>query len=287
MVTDKNVWGVSAERLVAKATKTGGSGTQEAAGVRSSRDLQHRREAQLRETGIYWDVLDVSALEQADTDRARFKFKASLSDLIWNAAALEGNAYTLPEVRTLLDGVTVGGKTIEDEAQILALRDAFAALDGLVATCAFALSKSVSDRLNGIVARHEAIESGHFRGEGSAQGGGAVKLSNGGSVDGLPHGDGGELLRDRFGGLVEHLSELEDPRERALVYFAAATRSQFYFDGNKRTARLMTAGLLMSSGFDAINIPHARRLEFNHALDVLFETDDASELLRFLVSCAN
>ena len=50
---------------------------------------------------------------------------------------------------------------------------------------------------------------------------------------------------------------------------------------------VMTAGLLMSSGFDAINIPHARRLEFNHALDVLFETDDASELLRFLVSCAN
>ncbi|HJD51627.1 MAG TPA: hypothetical protein H9908_07165 [Candidatus Rothia avistercoris] len=42
----------------------------------------------------------------------------------------------------------------------------------------------------------------------------------------------------------------------------------------------------MSHGFDAINIPFARRLEFNQALDTLFTHDDATQLMRFLVSCA-
>lgn len=81
-------------------------------------------------------------------------------------------------------------------------------------------------------------------------------------------------------------SNPEDPRERALVYNIAATRTQYYFDGNKRTARLMMAGELMSHGFGAVSIPNSRSLEFNVALDHLFQTDDATQLLAFTVSCA-
>ncbi len=48
----------------------------------------------------------------------------------------------------------------------------------------------------------------------------------------------------------------------------------------------MMTGELMRNGFDAVSIPFARRLEYNLALDTLFETSDATELLTFLVSCA-
>jgi Fic family protein len=235
--------------------------------------------------GLTWESFDVDKIRSSSVERSRHRFRAHLPELIWNTAALEGNNFTLPEVKTLLEGVTVGGKKLEDAQQIIALSEAYSRLDEMVGGGQFALSKEVSDDLHGLVARHEAIEAGAFRGEGQVQGGGAVRLASGGVVAGTEHGEGGVLLREHFSNLTRHLSTVSDPRRRALIYFASATRRQFYFDGNKRTARLMMAGELMSSGYDIMSVPYSRRLEFNNALDILFDQDDATELLRFLSTC--
>lgn len=147
------------------------------------------------------------------------------------------------------------------------------------------MSKEVSDELHLLVARHEAIESGHFRGQGSVSGGGHVRTSDGGRVAGIEHGEGGiELLR-RHQRLLEYLQRLPDARMQALACFASAARTQYYVDGNKRTARLMTAGHLISSGYDAISVPNSRRLEFHTSLDVLVGRGDATPLMAFLASC--
>lgn len=209
-----------------------------------------------------------------------------MPDFVWNTVALEGNNFTLPEVKTLLDGVTVGGRRLEDQEQILALSEAFNLVVDLVRSGHFSLSKETSDRIHAMIARHEAIESGHFRGEGSVTGGGAVRLMRGGTVEGDPHGNDGRVLLADYRNLQAALSSLGDPAERALAYFSSASRSQFYFDGNKRTARLMMAGELMSHDLEAINIPYARQLQLNEALDEMFDTDDATRLMRFLISCA-
>lgn len=84
---------------------------------------------------------------------------------------------------------------------------------------------------------------------------------------------------------LDSLALLDTPIERGLVYFCSATRSQFYFNGDKRTARLMASGMLMFARHSALNIPNARRLEFNIALDELLSTDDATALMDFLYDC--
>jgi Fic family protein len=237
------------------------------------------------DTGVTWEPFEVEKIEPSSVARSRHRFRAHLPELIWNTAALEGNNFTLPEVKTLLEGVTVGGKKLEDEQQIIALSDAYNQLDEMVGAGRYELNKEVSDELHRLVARHEAIEAGSFRGEGKVQGGGTVQLASGGVVPGTEHGEGGALLREHFTNLVDYLKTVSDPRHRALIYFASATRRQFYFDGNKRTARLMMAGELMSCGYDIVSVPYSRKLEFNNALDVLFDLDDATELLRFLSTC--
>jgi hypothetical protein len=237
------------------------------------------------DTGVTWGSFDVDKIGSSSVERSRHRFRAHLPELIWNTAALEGNNFTLPEVKTLLEGVTVGGKKLEDEQQIIALSEAYNRLDEIVGAGQFSLTKEVSDQLHRLVARHEAIEVGSFRGEGRVQGGGTVQLASGGVVFGTEHGEGGVLLREHFANLVDYLSTLSDARRRALIYFASATRRQFYFDGNKRAARLMMTGELMSSGYDLVSVPYSRRLEFNNALDVLFDRDDGTELLRFLSTC--
>jgi Fic family protein len=228
------------------------------------------------------DRIDFDRIQRTSVDRSRFRFEKSMPDLVWNAAALEGNTFTLPEVRTLLDGVTIGGKKIEEEEQVLALVDGYTRVDQLVADGRFTMSKAVSDDLHGRVARHEAIESGAFRGEGITGGGGTVRLANGGYVEGVPQDE----LQERMDRTLDFLDSVSDPREQALGYFAAATRSQFYFDGNKRTARLMMSGLLMSHGYEVVNVPFARKYEFNQALDTLFTDDDATPLMAFIADCA-
>ncbi|NMR19806.1 hypothetical protein HIR71_06150 [Cellulomonas fimi] len=205
--------------------------------------------------------------------------------MVWNAAALEGNTYTLPEVRTLLEGVTVAGKPVDDERQILALSEAYSHLDQVLADGTFRLDKRTSDHLHAILARHEALDAGRFRGEGATTGGGHVRLSDGSVVAGAEAGEGGVELLARHQDLIAYLDRVPDVRLAALVYFAAATRSQFYFDGNKRTARLMMTGHLMAGGYDPVSVPAARKLEFNVALDRMFTTDDATELIAFLGTC--
>jgi Fic family protein len=239
----------------------------------------------LAATGVAWDAARIPFERIAATtvERARFRFLTSLPQMVWNAAALEGNTFTLPEVQTLLDGVTVGGRAIEDERQVYALVDAYSRLDAITGDGTFALTKPVSDDLHGRVAVHEAIESGAFRGEGSVSGGGSVRLATGGVVDGVPQAE----LEERFRRTISFLDSLADPRERALGYFAAATRSQFYFDGNKRTARLMMTGELVANGFEPLSVPVSRKYEFNKALDELFTTDDATTLMSFVADCAD
>lgn len=242
--------------------------------------------------GIVWDWsgVDLTVIGGSEgaraAERSLARFRANLAVIIWDAARLEGNNFTLPEVQTLLDGVTVEGKRIEDQQQVLALNEAYRELERLVRTGEFRMTKDVSDKLHGLVARHEAIESGRFRGEGSVNGGGSVRLSSGGVVDGRAHGEGGSLLIEAFDDLTDYLGTIDDPRQRALLYAAAATRHQFYFDGNKRTAKLMASGVLMSAGFDAISVPYSRLYEQNVSLDRLFSTDDATSYMNLLADCA-
>lgn len=275
---------VGSAQYVKRPGRPSGDGAR--TGFRSSDDSLQG--AQFSECAISWDrtSLDFALIRESSIDRSRHRFRASLPHLIWNAAALEGNTFTLPEVQTLLDGVTVGGKPTSDALQIIALSDGYSRLDEMVGSGEFSLLKPVSDAIHARVAVHEAIESGHFRGQGQVGGGGTVRLANGGIAPGFPEGPNGELLVERFERTVRYLSRVTDPRERALAYFASATRQQFYFDGNKRTSRLMMSGELMTHGFDVVSVPFARKFEFNAALDELFTTDDATSLMNFLISCA-
>lgn len=246
---------------------------------------------QLRFTGVHWNAarIDLSLILGGEGEtsalRALTRFRDRKPDFIWDAASLEGNNFTLPEIRTLLEGVTIQGKKLEDQDQILALNDGFNELSQLIASGTFQLSKQISNTIHNKIAIHEAVESGHFRGEGLATGGGAVRLANGGRIDGRAHGVGGQLLRNAYADLIDYLTGEPDPRLRALIYAASVIRHQFYFDGNKRTAKLMASGELISHGYDAISIPYSRLYEQNLALDELFSSDDATELMILMADC--
>lgn len=50
--------------------------------------------------------------------RAIWRAKKLLCEVIYDITALEGNPHTVPEIATVLEGITVGGHRITDQEQV-------------------------------------------------------------------------------------------------------------------------------------------------------------------------
>jgi Fic family protein len=239
----------------------------------------------ISDLNIYWDYAYFPfGLKPSSVDRAVKRFQKSLPQFVWEAAQLEGNPFTFPEVQTLLDGVTVGGRKISDAQQILGLRDSMRLLCDEVLAGTFALTKDKACRLNGLIARDEALEWGLFRGEGKERSNVSVNLGPA-SWSPKPTQAGGQNLIDAFKAGAAALTAIVDPVERAFALKLFMAREQFFFDGNKRTARTMMNGVLMSHGFDGISIPATKQLAYNQAMTRFYPTGDATEMMQLLASC--
>ncbi|MEO3887406.1 hypothetical protein [Nonomuraea sp. B5E05] len=219
-------------------------------------------------------------------ERAVWRYQRALPEFVWDAAALEGNPFTYPEVQTIMDGITVGGRKISDERQVVNLAESAKELVRVVKSEKFTLDKPTSDHFQQLIAQGEALEVGHFRGEGPLTLTPGVSLGEHGRYMPPPTEPGGDNLRRIFTvGVAAIRTEIESPFEQALAYFLFAALQQFYFDGNKRTGRTMMNGHLMSHGIDAISVPAARRAEFNTTMVGFYRTRDATTAFAFLASC--
>ncbi len=111
---------------------------------------------------LSWNANAIPAMQIVGTRAALFTFKTHMAGFVWDAAQLENNPYTFVEVKTLLDGVTVGGHKVSDTEQVLNLADSAKKLIELVQSGRFDLDKKTFTLLNGIIARNEALEWGVF-----------------------------------------------------------------------------------------------------------------------------
>lgn len=210
-----------------------------------------------------------------------------LPEYVWDAGVLEGNPFTFPEVKTLLEGVTVGGRRLSDQEQILNLVESSKYLIELIKKKSFRLDKDTFCALNALVACHEALEWGHFRGEGAEIAYTPdVALGERGRFTPLPTEKGAVRLNEVFAkGLLALQEDVANPFERASAFFLFGALQQFFFDGNKRTARFMMNGLLMTEGIDAISIPAVRAAEFNSRMVDFYTSREATAMMGFVLDC--
>ena len=54
-------------------------------------------------------------------ERVLFRFSRMLPEYVWDAGVLEGNRFTFPEMKTVVEGVTVAGRKLSDQGQLLNL----------------------------------------------------------------------------------------------------------------------------------------------------------------------
>lgn len=192
-------------------------------------------------------------------------------DYIYNTAALEGNAMTFPEVQTLLEGVTVGGHKLSDERQILNQNASVNLLFELLEKDEFRLDKTTLLRLHSKVAHEEALSWGEFRTSGV----------NIGGTDYIP--PKADELDAIFEEGIREIEKIENAIVRAITLFLFLAKCQFFFDGNKRTARLMMNGILLSNGYPILNIKAKDKLEFNRVMVEFYDSDDVQKAIEYLM----
>lgn len=206
-------------------------------------------------------------------ERSLMLAKRQLSELVYDAVNLEGILFTLPEIQTLLDGITVGGHKVTDQEIALNQANAWRTLFRWVEQGDFSISAQRACELHAIAGKNEALAWGKFRT-------GSVTIAG---TDYMPPSS--EDLPLLFESLINEIPQIVDIYDRAIHVFLTMARGQFFYDVNKRMGRFMMNGLLLSEGYPAINLPAKRQLEFNNYMLEFYQTDQQKPMNCFLRSC--
>lgn len=188
----------------------------------------------------------------------------------YNSNAIEGNTLTIHETKVVLEGITVGGKTLREHLEVINHRDAIEYVEEIVQKKE-PFSEWQIKNLHRLVLKGIDIENaGVYRNQqvfiaGAKHIPPAYYLIN----------EKMEQLMNWYNNEGVHLH----PVERGAVLHAIFVGIHPFIDGNGRTSRLLLNLELMKDGFPPVIIKVENRLEYYKALDKAHTTEDYSDFI--------
>lgn len=149
-------------------------------------------------------------------EQSRFLAKKKWDENVYCGMRMENRAVTFPQTKTILNGVNVPNVQLDDITAILNMRDAWRFL---LDTISEPLTLDYICKLNGFIARNEALEWGKLRT-------GSVGISGTDYIPPIP------AQTDVEQELQVILGKDTTATEKALTAFAWGARGQFFWDGN-------------------------------------------------------
>ena len=207
-------------------------------------------------------VVDSAALRLA---------KECMPRLVYNMSVLERNPLTYIEVQSLLNGITVEGRRLVDEHQVVHIGAAWRFLIQAIEHGVQIRSRKFTMELHKILGKAESLTIGQFRHD-------RVKIR--GTSYRPPRQIELPVLFDR---MLSHASEESEIEEIAVDIFLDFTRNQYFFDCNKRMGQLLMNGLLLSNDRNPISIREQEKETFFKALIEFYESGNDRSLKRLLL----
>ncbi len=200
------------------------------------------------------------------SDQSIFLAKKKYDENVYCGMRMENRAVTFPQTQTILNGVNVASVNLDDIQAILNMRDAWRYL---LSTIDEPLTLDYICRLNGFIARNEALEWG--------------KLRNGNvGISGTDYKPPIPVNSDVESELNAILSADTTATEKALNAFVWGARGQFFWDGNKRTSLTLANKILVSEGVGILTITDKHMEEFNMLLLDYYNNGEPEKLKSFL-----
>lgn len=208
-----------------------------------------------------------------NTPKALMLAQREVAVFVQDAVMLEGINFTLPEIQTLLDGITVGGHKLNEQQIAVNQGRAWEFLFNSIRKGEFSLSSEFACELHKIAGKEEALIWGKFRD-------GSVTIAG---TDYVPPPF--ESLDEEYTAMIDRAAKFEDVYDQAISIFLDMARNQFFYDVNKRMGRFMMNGHLLNNGYPAINLPASKKLEFNELMLDFYKSGDKAEMNHFMRSC--
>lgn len=196
-------------------------------------------------------------------------------DLEWtyHSNAIEGNTLTLKETKVVLEGITIGGKSVREHLEAINHARAIEFLEGVVSG-----DEPITERL--IREIHGLILKGIDDGNAGRWRTGNVLIA------GPEHRPPDHLhVAEEMAELLSQWQAREspgDPIGNAAWLHTGIVRVHPFADGNGRTARLMMNMVLMRAGYPPALIRKEDRLEYYSALDRAHTTGDFADITRLV-----
>lgn len=194
-----------------------------------------------------------------------FLAKRNLVDNIYSNARLEGINITLPQTKTILEGVNVPELKIDEIQCILNLRDAW---KYVINNIDLDFNLEFISKVNEFVARNESIAWGQLRN-------GKVEITGTGYIPEIPNEE--KIKKD-----ITKILEIENPTERAIEYMLYGMRNQLFWDGNKRTSTICANKIMIQNGNGIIKIPDDKLQEFTTLLSEFYTTNEKEKIKQFI-----
>lgn len=195
-----------------------------------------------------------------------FLAKKKWDENIYCGMKMENRAVTFPQTKTILNGVNVPNVQLDDIQAILNMRDAWRFL---LQTVGDPLTLDYICKLNGFIARNEALEWGKLRT-------GTVGISGTEYIPPIPSYTAAESE------LSAILGKNTTATDKALTAFLWGARGQLFWDGNKRTSMTVANKILISSGAGLMTITDKHMERFNILLLEYYDTGEGEPLKKFL-----
>lgn len=188
----------------------------------------------------------------------------------YHSNAIEGNTLTINETKVVLEGITIGGKTLREHLEVINHQDAITYVETIVQKKE-KLSEWQIKNIHRLVLKGIDDEyAGVYRDE-------QVFISGANHVPPahyLIH----EKMKEMMEWYVEEGNSLH-PIQRGAMLHAIFVGIHPFIDGNGRTARLLLNLELMKDGFPPVIIKVENRLNYYEALDKAHMTEDFSDFI--------
>ena len=190
----------------------------------------------------------------------------------YNSNGIEGNTLTLRETQVVLEGITVGGKSIKEHLEAINHEKAILFLDDLVKDKEIINEWNIKN-IHGLVLKDINDENaGRYRTENV-------------TIKGAVHIPPDYLIVPE---LMERLVlsykdwDKYHPIIKAALLHGELVKIHPFIDGNGRTSRLVMNLSLMNSGYLPVIIKKDKRLDYYNALDKAHTTGDYTDFVKLI-----
>jgi Fic family protein len=191
----------------------------------------------------------------------------------YHSNAIEGNTLTLNETKVVLEGITVGGKTLREHFEAINHRDAIAYVEAFVEKRVPFNLHMIRDLHSLILKNIDNAHAGVWR---------RYNVTIVGATHTPPDAWHVPQLMEAFAGWHAEQETILHPLELATRTHTDFVKIHPFTDGNGRAARLLMNLDLMRAGFPPVVLPVEHRLTYYQALDTACVFGDYSAILELI-----